>query len=264
MSKYLTYFGITFKNSTTYKAGLFLGMAVDIIFFVIQFTVWKTVFSHSGSADIAGYTLSNTITYYFITNMIFRFDFMNSIYLGWQIWSGYFTNDLVKPWRIIPVYIIDTIAENSVAIILSIPIVAILFFAVRQYLTFPSGEYFFFFIITLLMGFVITILIALLLQSLTFFFGDQDANIEFYGVISDFLAGAMVPLVFLPQSIQKFVQFLPFRYSFFLPCQVFLQKVPKEIVYRDWLVGLAWIAALTLLLRFAYVRGLKFYTGTGR
>lgn len=264
MRKYFTYFKTALKVSTAYKAGLFLGMIVDVIFFIVQFTVWKTIFTHSSTGVIGTYTLSNTITYYFVTNLIFRFDFMNSIFLGWQIWSGNFTNDLVKPWRLIFTSVIDGIAENVVALILSIPVTLILYFGVRQYITFPNIGYFFLFAVTLLLGFAITALFALLLQSLTFYFGDQDANIGLFSAISNFLAGAIVPLAFLPGSILKFVEFLPFKFAFFLPAEIFLQKISVTEVLESWVVGAAWIMGLALALRISFMNGLKFYTGTGK
>lgn len=264
MRKYLTYFLTTFKMSTAYKAGIFLGLFADIIFFVVQFTVWRTVFLNASSAEIGTYNLSDMITYYFIVNLIFRFSFMDTVYLGWQIWHGYFSNDLVKPWRVLVVAVLDSLAENFLNLILSIPVTLLLLFWVREFIVFPDIGYFFLFLVTLVVGFVITLLFALLLQSLTFFFGDMEANIELFSIVTNFLAGAFVPLILLPDFIQKISAFLPFQFNFFLPAQVFLQKIPIDQVYGHLGIGALWIIGLSIVVQIVFKQGLKHYTGTGR
>jgi|GEM_PF-187529 len=264
MKKYFVYFWTTVKLNTAYQANIYFSLIIDVIFFYISFALWKTIYTEGGINQIDTYSLRDTITYFFVQSILFRIDVSGSIYLNWTIWSGYFTNDLIKPWSISAINILDAVAERFFVFLLYIPVVAAIFLSARQYIEFPNLGQFFLFIITVILAFALNIAFNLILHVLCFYFGDQSPNIELFNYFSIFLAGAIFPLSFLPDKIEFFFNLLPFKNLFFIPIEVFLGKMTTPEIFWHWLETIIWIAVLYIIFKILYKRGLKHYTGTGR
>lgn len=264
MKKYLVYFWTTLKVNTAYKAGYFLSLFMDAIFFFVSFAVWKVIYTEGNLNVIDTYSLKDTITYFFVTSILFRLEISGSIYLGYSIWSGFFTNDLIKPWRITLVTIIDAISDKTLISALYIPVLAIIFFSARSYIEIPTLINTSFFIISIILAFFLSVSFNLILHSLTFYFGDQDANIELFNYIALFLAGAFFPLAFLPSKLATLFNILPFRHTFFTPIEIFLGKMTLDRIINSWIETILWTVLFFIVYKILYYKGLKYYTGTGR
>lgn len=264
MKKYLTYFIVSFKAFSTYKADFLVGIIFNLAFFFIYLAVWKAVFTGTSGTEINTYTLASTITYYFIVTMIFRFDVTDRIWMGQEIWNGNFTNDLVKPWNAIGINILVTLSELLIELMLFLPFAALIFIIAHDLIILPSVLYGFLFVGTLILGIFLNFMINLCLHALTFHFGDQEGNISLVNYLISFLAGSFFPLAFLPGPIKDFFMSLPFRFLFDFPANVFLGKIPVTEVYSGWIQMFGWGMLFMGLLIFIYKTGLKKYTGTGR
>jgi ABC-2 type transport system permease protein len=263
MTKYWTYLGVSFKAFFTYKADFALSICFNMIFFFIFLFVWKSVYGANSSGTIANYTLSGVITYYLITSLIYRTDLIDSIYLGQVIWNGDFTNDLIKPWNAYLVDIIATISDVMISLIIYTPFFTIMIIAAHDYIIFPSLIYLGYFIITLLLAFIMNLWINYILHALTFYWGDQEPNIGLINYIIAFFAGGYFPLAFLPAGLAWF-KYLPFRFLFDVPANIFLQKLSLMQILSSWGQMLIWIVVFYLIFLLLYKNGLKRYTGTGR
>lgn len=264
MKKYFVYFWTSFKMNSAYKANIYFSLIIDVIFFYISFALWKTIYTEGGINQIDTYSLRDTITYFFVQSVLFRLDVSGSIYLNWTIWSGYFTNDLIKPWSIPTITILDGIAERFFVFLLYIPVVAAIFLSAREFIQFPGLGQLLLFFVSVILAFALNIAFNLIFHALCFHFGDQNANIELFNYISIFLAGAIFPLSFLPDKIEFFFNLLPFKNLFFIPIEVFLGKMTGMEVAWHWLETIIWIAVFYIIFKIIYQRGLKHYTGTGR
>lgn len=264
MKKYLTYFVTSFRAESTYKADFILSVAMNLIFFFIYIIIWKTIYASSGVSQIDSYTLSNTITYYFLANLIFRLDISNYIFLSWNIWSGNFTNDLIKPWNPKLVESVFSVADVFLNLILYIPVLIFMLIFTHQYIMVPSGFGLLYFIVFLILGLILNLIINIILCSLTFYFGDQDSLIGMINYLMAFLAGGFFPLAFLPGALQKVFSVLPFRFFFDVPVNVYLGKIQPDQIWG--LIGqlILWILFFYIVLFYMFKGGLKRYTGTGR
>lgn len=254
----------TLKMNTAYKADYLLSLIMDTIFFFVSFALWRIVFSEGNITNIDTYSLKDTITYFFVTSILFRMEVSNSIYLNWTIWSGYFTNDLIKPWNITTITMIDTIAEKVFLVLLYLPVLGVIFLAAHHYIQLPTSINFLYFLISVALAFFLGIMFNLIFHAFCFFWGDQDANIEFVNYIALFFAGSFFPLAFLPPKLLVIFQALPFKNLFFVPIEIFLGKLPPERIYLSWLETILWTIAFYIIYQVVYKKGLKYYTGTGR
>lgn len=264
MNKYLAYFKSSFKLNTAYKANFGIRLVTDIVWFFIFFTLWTTIYTKNQIDSIQSYTLTSIITYYFVTEFIFKFDVAQSIYLNWTVWSGYFSNDLVKPWNVPIIYIIDAVTERFLVILMAIPVFAIIYFFIHQYIVFPNMLNMALFIVTLILSFLLNICFNLIFHTLVFKYGDQEGTIELVNYIAIFFAGGFFPIAFLPQGLKFLFELLPFKYLYYVPANIFLGKLSVDQIVASWVAIIAWSALFYSIFYHFYKKGLKFYTGVGR
>jgi len=264
MGKYLKYFQVCFVNILAYKADFTLSIAFNMIFFVIYFVLWKTIYMTSGTAEINSYSLSNTITYYFITAIIFRFNLDAAIYLGEEIWNGQLSNDLIKPWNVKAIHVFAALTDVGLTLLVSIPFFAIIYVFAHDYIVFPSLINLLFFLVTLILGFFLNLVFHFIFHSLTFFFGDQEANIKLINYLVVFLAGAFFPLTFLPAYAKGIFETLPFRYLYDVPANIFIGKMSTTDIFYGWGQMILWTIILYFIFQFLFKKGLTKYTGIGR
>lgn len=264
MRKYFVYFNVGFKNLATYKADFIIYIIANMVFFFIYFALWTNIYSASGATEINTYSLSNTITYFFITSLLFRFDPTFAMYLNEMIWDGGLTNDLVKPWSAIIVDIVFTLAELSLRVLLYLPFCLFIFIVAFNYIDLPGFLNLLYFLMTVILGVFLSISFYEIIHALCFHFGDQDANINLVSYIVAFLAGGFFPLAFLPHGLKTVFEILPFRFLFDVPANIFLGKLSGLEILSAWTQMLAWTALFFVVFYFLFKTGLKKYTGTGR
>lgn len=264
MKKYWLYFSTAFRAESAYKADFLFSIIINLVYFFIYFTIWKTIYTNGGIDQISSYTLGSTITYYFISNLIFQTDPSNFIYLGWDIWEGNLTNDLIKPYSIKIIEILISLADVAINFLLYLPIAAAIIVIFYQYLQFPTALTFVYFIIAFLLSILLMLSIGLFLHSMNFFFGDQEANIGLANYIIFFFAGAFFPLAFLPQKIGAIINLLPFKYLFNTPINIFLGKMSHTEIMSSFAGALLWILIFYFAFNFLFNKGIKRYSGVGK
>ncbi len=264
MKKYFQYLFVSAKVALAYKWNFLFSAFFDLAFFLIFFSLWTNVYRVNNLTYVGSYDINHLITYYFITEVIFRLDVMGSMYLNYQIWDGYFTNDLIKPWNVTVVNMLDTIAEKAINVLMCIPAVLLMIFIARRYIEFTGFNNILLFLASVAVAFLLNISFNLSLHALCFKYGDQDAMIGLGNYVSWFLAGAFFPLEFLPAKFHAMVNLLPFKYLFDVPANTYLGKFSPDQILMNFAVGLLWIVILLSTYLIIFKRGVKYYTGTGR
>lgn len=264
MSKYISYFGVSFRAFLVYKVDVIISMVAEMAYFYVYLALWITVYSASGASHINDYTLSAMVTYYFVVSLIFRIEPSDWIYLGIEIWNGNFTNDLVKPWNVRFLHYLVTASQTIGRLLIFIPIGLFMYFSAAKFIIFPGHENLIYFAVSLVFAFFLEMTFLMIFHALAFYFGDQEANLGLIFYIIMFLGGATVPLRLLPSGIKTIVEILPFKYIFDIPANIFLGKIEPGEIYLGWVKVLFWILGFYVIFYFVYKGGLKRYTGVGR
>ena len=262
--KYWVYFQTSFHNTLAYKADFIIYIIANMVFFFIYFALWKNIYSVSDATEINTYSLTQTITYYFVTSFIFRLDPIGSMYLNETIWTGNFTNDLIKPWNAVLIDIVYTLNELLLNFLLYLPFCLFIFIVAFQYIGLPSVVNLIYFLITVVLGIFLAISFYEIIHAFCFHFGDQDANIGLVGYIVAFLAGGFFPLAFLPGKLKVVFEILPFKFLFDVPANIYLGKLTMLEILSSWGQMILWIVVFFTIFYVIYKTGLKKYTGTGR
>ena len=264
MRKYFKYFQINFKEEATYKADYIFHIGSEVVFFFVFYFIWTNVYSKGGVSDISSFSLPATITYYFITSLLFRLNPAQSIYLNSAIWRGELTNEIPKPYNIKLIYFVSSLSIMAMDIVTYLPFAIIILLFVGKYIVFVSFWNLFLFIISMILSSTLGIGIYLFLHSLCFHFGDQDANLGLVGYLISFVGGAWVPLKFLPDGLYSAFSYLPFKYLFDFPASIYLGKVTNGDVWLGFVQIIFWIIIFFSLYRYSFRSGLKKYAAVGR
>jgi ABC-2 type transport system permease protein len=77
------------------------------------------------------------------------------------------------------------------------------------------------------------------------------------------VGGAIIPLSFFPQILQKILLLLPFPFLIYLPMRIYLGKIPIDYVPMEFLKEVGWIAGFALLNFLIWKKGIRQYVAMG-
>jgi len=231
---------------------------------LVFFAVWKAVYTGGNITQISGYTLSNVVTYYLITNIFARADVSDQILLSDWIWFGELAKDLTKPWNVKLVQFIMFLGNILFEILMYLPFLILLFLTFHNYVVLPSITYLFYFFITVILSYLLGMSFFSIFHSFTFFYGDQSSNISLIGFLVMGLSGGVFPLDFLPTNVSWIFMHLPFRFLINTPAKVFLEKMSSGDIFRSWVEMIIWMIIFYLIFHFLFKKGLKEFTGVGQ
>jgi ABC-type uncharacterized transport system, permease component len=109
-------------------------------------------------------------------------------------------------------------------------------------------------LLMVILAFFIEFLIAYLFQLFVFWTIESADIYRLLIRTKKLLSGAYFPLTLLPLAFLQASLFLPFAYSFFIPTQLYLDKLPIEYGLFGLSVQLVWILVLYLVIKLAWKR----------
>jgi ABC-2 type transport system permease protein len=77
------------------------------------------------------------------------------------------------------------------------------------------------------------------------------------------VGGAIIPLSFFPQILQKIFMLLPFPFLIYLPMRIYLGKIHVSQVHLELLKEGGWILGFALLNVIIWRKGIRQYVAMG-
>jgi ABC-2 type transport system permease protein len=100
--------------------------------------------------------------------------------------------------------------------------------------------------------------------SLLSFWVENTYGIRFtMRVIMEVVGGAIIPLSFFPQILEKTFMLLPFPFLIYVPMKIYLGKIPLEQVGLELFKEGGWIVVLAMLNLILWKRGIRQYVAMG-
>ena len=86
------------------------------------------------------------------------------------------------------------------------------------------------------------------------------------GLLIAIAGGSLIPMEFYPGWLERLMNFLPYKYIYYYPIQIFLNKCSGNI-WEMWgkvlCIQLFWICALYLVYKLVWPRAIKRYCAVG-
>lgn len=249
MSKYLSFFRLRFVMGLQYRAAALAGIVTQFLWGFMEILVYKAFYE--ANANAFPMTFQAIISYIWMQQAFLAF------FMAWfmeeeifdSIVSGNIAYELCRPINIYNMWFSRSVANRlSRALLRSFPILIVAVFLPKPYgLTAPANlTVFLLFLVTIIMGLLVTVAFCMLIYVLTFFTVSPLGLRMLFISSVEFFSGAVIPLPFFPDKIKAVMEFLPFASMQNVPLRIYsgnlagtqrLQAIILQIIWLGILVG---------------------------
>ncbi len=214
--------------------------------------VWEAVYDGREAVDgVSGRTLLVFLTISAIQRFFMPFGIAYTIQE--RVTTGRVATDLLRPFG----FLKQMVAVQTGMILGFLPILLLVLIPAALLvgsLRVPAVENLLLYGISLVLAYVVNLLIWMLVGMLAFWMMNSNGVRVMLYIASDFLAGTLVPLWFMPDALRTTLELLPFQAGAFLPASIFAGQVTAMAVVRPFLVQTVWIGILLACLRIVWSR----------
>lgn len=263
MKKYFLVISNSLQEYFAYRLNFILWRVRVVVSILISFFLWQTIF-HSRN-EVFGYQEGQMLTY------ILLITFLNGIVLSTQTFRvaeeinlGTLSNFLIRPFSYFGYVLSRDISDKIVNSFFSVFEILLLVFILHPPVFLQTSVYWLgLFFITCLLAALLFFEIGMMLSIIGFWSRETWAPRFIFFILVTFLAGTYFPLDILPAPVYGFLQLLPFTYLIFFPLKIYLGSVDPAFLVKGFVIMFSWIIFMSIILRYAWRRGLKIYTAEG-
>jgi ABC-2 type transport system permease protein len=251
-----------FMTNLAYPVGFFLTFIGNLVHIAILYFLWKAVY---GSADsLHGMTFQQTFIFLTLAgSTILLFKTNADWIISSRILSGIIIIDLTKPLDFQAKLLAEqlgTVLFNGLTI--TIPSMLVVFLFVPG--SIPLGINIPFFLVSLVGACVLSFMLDFMIGLTAFYTESLWGIIAVKEVLTSFLAGALIPLAFFPESIQQILRLLPFQAIYNIPLQIATNPALTLLDFGQMLaVQLFWVIVLVIASRLLFRRVIRVLTVNG-
>ena len=267
MGKYLQVFRIGVQNTLVYRVNFLFRAAIALVPLTGTLYLWKAVYAgKANGTDVAGYALSQMISYYLLTTLVDAFTAVAED--DWQIAAdikdGAVSQFLLKPLDYLTyrlcLYLSGRVVNLGVALI---PVAGFLYLQ-RGHLVGPSDPWCWVLVpVSVFLAGLLQFLIAYTVALLSFWVLDVSTFIFIQFAFEYLASGHLFPLDILPDTLHRLLLWSPYPYLLHFPAGVYLGRIRGDDLWRGFCLQAAWVVAVFLIARFTWSRGLRRYTAVG-
>jgi ABC-2 type transport system permease protein len=263
MRKYFILYKLALQDQFSDAGKTFIWILVGAAeSFVMAFT-WMVI--AQGTYEVGGLKLSEVISYYFylfITWYIIGGVFHQMI--AETIKKGNLSMYLVKPMFPYAKPILHEQAWKTFGLISGLPILILFLIVFRDNVSLEFN------IERLVLSFPAVIFGAIIFGELEFIVGNvthwTQSNVGIHhlnDLAYALFGGYLAPIVLLPVLLQQISTFVPFRYVFAFPIDIFQGRIQSKELIQYYLFQIGWAIILWFACKFIYKAGLRKYEAFG-
>lgn len=248
MKKYLSFFRLRFIMGLQYRTSAIAGIFTQFMWGFMEIMIFRAFYQSDAAAFPM--SLSATSSYIWIQQAFLAFfaawmmenDIVDSIV------NGNIAYELCRPISIYNMWFARSVATRlSRAVLRCFPILIVAAFVPHPYgIAAPaSALHFFLFVLTLILGLAVTVSFCMLIYVLTFFtISPQGLRMVFTSTV-EFFAGAVIPLPFFPEKVQKFMELLPFASMQNVALRIYSASMSPDEMKNAILLQIFWLIVVT-------------------
>jgi ABC-2 type transport system permease protein len=256
MRGYLAVMRGSFMVGMVYRFGFLFSILGNIIYLGVAYFLWKSIYEYSDT--INGLTFNETFLYVGLGSAIF---ILLKTYVDWilsfEIREGSIASYLIKPidfgtYTLFASF--GSVLMNLMAITVPTLFMMVYVFKVQ----FTPGPGLAVFPLSLLMAFMISFYIDYYVGLLGFYSESVWGLSTVKEIIVTVFSGALIPLQFFPETMQKVLLWLPFQAIYHTPLMMVTRPDQGWDVFLPMLlVQLFWTITLFIATRMFYNRAIK-------
>ena len=256
MSRYLAVTRGGFMLGMVYRFTFFFTLLGNVVYLGVAYYLWSSIYSHSGV--IRGMTFNETFLYVGLGSSIFV---LLKTFTDWFIHSdireGTIANYLIKPVDVGTYYMFSSMGIFLFnAAIITIPTFLLLAFVFKVQFTIGPGLVVF--PISLFLAYLITFWLDYFVGLFGFYTESVWGLSTTKEIIITFFSGALIPIHFFPDALQKALFWLPFQAMYHTPITMITRPDQGWDVFLQMLAVQAfWAIVIFISARLFYDQAVK-------
>ncbi len=245
MSAYLAYFKLAFKQNTIYHIEWFVGIVNTCLQIFISVTLWKTLYGNRDAVD--GIDFSVIVTNFIIAQGLNNAFSINDYALQEKLRDGSIANEFLKPLDYRKILLANNLGDVVFKLVSNFLPSLIITSLVLGILP-PTGcMEMVLFLFSIVLGFAVLWSISLIIQMLAFWIMNIWSVSTIKNVLISVLAGAALPLWFMPVSVLRIIEFTPFETVYYIPLKIYLGQLSIQDSLLNIGKQVIWIVILYTL-----------------
>jgi len=262
MKKYLALARVEWLDALHNWGEIILWILLESFPIFIMSSLWL---SNKSGVMGTGYSFSQLITYYVVVVIISR---LTSHYFDQgaqdEIRNGTFSRFLLKPISYPLAFIAPSIGGKLFHFtFLFMPVILTITFILRGYIVYPTFLNLMLFIVSLIAAFMLQYAFSVCITAVAFYLEQASAFMHVKWILENVAGGYMIPISIYPAWAQNILIFLPFKYLYFVPAQIFLEKLSTPEIFKQLIIAFSWVMVLVFLSHRFWKTGIKHYSGVG-
>lgn len=255
LRSYLAYLHLQAATVRIYRADFLFELAALLMQVYLLRVVWVAVYGHRHS--VAGVTLTEQIAYStLVTVQAAVVTPWGSYSLVQRVRDGTVGMDLLRPIGFLEQVVVGQAGGAAASLpyaVVVLPFAVLVGGAVAPASAVAGAEY----ALALLVGWAVASLLNTVAGMLAFWTLEVSGALMVYSMVSSFLAGALVPLWFMPGPLRAVAEVLPFQASSYAPLEIYLGRVHGLGALGLLGEEIAWAIVTWLVLRVVWSRALR-------
>jgi len=260
MKPYVSLLRVRFLNGLQYRAAALGGLATQFFWGLMLVFIYKAFYGDAVSSN--GFSYKDLVTYIWLGQAFLSFTML----YDWDsemlemITTGGISYELCRPVQIYNVWYVRLLSKRlSRGLLRFAPVLVLGFVMPYPYnMSLPQSPLsLLLFLITLLLGLLLLVAISMLIYISVFYTLSPLGVRLIAAVCADFLAGAIIPLPFFPDSVRQVAELLPFAAMQNMPLRIYSGNIAGMDIIYGFGLQLFWLAFMVLVGRFAMSRALR-------
>lgn len=253
---------ITWSNMMAYKLNFLLMVLLPaVVNYFVKYNIWDSIYSLNGVSQIHGYDRQSMLNYqaWAMVVAFLGLSYQNSK-VSEDIRMGRISAFLLYPFQFWKYHVAGFIGFQATQLFVST--IAISTLVMSEFIMWPGVE-------LVIEGVILSLLVGLLWFLLQFsiallsFWMDETWVLRVMLIlISQFFAGAFIPIDLYPIWLQTALMYSPFPYLIFIPIKIFMGEYQHGFIF-PFTVIMFWISFALLFVNIIWNRGVKLYTAAG-
>ena len=247
MKKYLSFFKIRFAAGLQYRAAAWAGVSTQFAWGFLTILMFKAFYESAPEAfpmefsQLSGYIWLQQAFLGMFMAWFFDHDILGSVE------SGAIAYELCRPTSLYAMWYVKNVAVRlSRTLLRCLPIILVAVFLPAPYgLPAPSGVVpFFLFIVSMVLGMAVLVSFSMIIY-ISMFYTVSSIGVRALAVSTvEFFSGALIPIPFFPEGMQKVLNLLPFASTQSTPFLIYVGHISVSDALPAIGLQAFWFAAL--------------------
>lgn len=255
---------VTYKEWSAYRTHSLVSVFVGPVYFIVQYFIWTAVYGENGT--LGGMEFGQTVRYFGASALI---GYLTMDFADWNLQmlvrTGKFLTFTLRPMHHRFFALSQKIGHRVLGFFLEFLPCLLIFALLFRVDIIP--QYIGWTVLSAALAFLMNFYVNYCLGMTAFYFVQANGIRIVYQLLGNIFSGALIPLSFFPEVIQRIMMFLPFQYTNYIPAMVWTgsnsigtmgMTIPQAVLYQ----GIA-VIFTALLSEVIYRSSIRRFTAVG-